>query len=256
MLLVISTPALAAEKDWENSLVTDRPDSAESSLVVGKYRLQMETSISHSHNQDAGVRTQAVFFPTLFRFGVFDWLEARMESNWLQIQKATGSATQTGFNDIALGVKGHAWDQDGFRPSSGALLHISTPTGANAYTADVFIPTFKLLNDWDLPRDFSLGTNVGFDVPERDAANQKFARFLYAIALGIPIANTEERLRLFTEMAGAVPVDSIDNPEYKADAGFTFLLTPDMQLDLFANFGLNESTTDVITGVGFSWRAL
>lgn len=254
LILLLFSPSTWAQ-DWENALVTDRPDAAESSRTVGKLRLQIETSFGFETDRGGGVTTNTYNFPTLFRFGLIDPLEFRVESPMGQFHKQTGQPHGKGWNDLAFGFKAHLLDQDGPIPSMGFLVHLSTPTGTNNYTANSYDPAAKWLNDWDLPAGFSLGTNIGLDVPQ-DAAGGRFARILYAAALGRNLSFISERLRIFAEIQGAVPVQSPQPNEQTFDSGLTFLLTPDIQLDTLVQVGLTDATTDVTTGLGFSWRVL
>ena len=43
-------------------------------------------------------------------------------------------------------------------------------------------------------------------------------------------------------------------PQHFMDGGLLYLLTPNIQLDLRAGFGLNDSSTDFFTGAGLSFR--
>lgn len=237
-------------------LITDRPDTAESSKVVGKYRLQVETSFAFGHNNDNNTTTRTYNFPTLVRFGVLPWLELRAESEMNQFQTQTGQNTQRGFTDIAFGFKTHLLDNEGWVPSMGVLFHIGTPTGHDNFTSNTYEPMLKWLNDWGLPADFSLGTNIGFDVPARNTNGEKYARVLYAGTVGHPVTFISENLNTFVEVQGIVPVESTDPNEHTFDAGFTFIITPDIQVDTFIQIGLVEATTDITTGIGFSWRML
>lgn len=244
----------AQEKNWNEALVTDRPDTAESSLTVGRLRFQTETSFAFSHDQNSGINTNTYSFPTLFRFGVFKNFEARLESETYAIQTKTGTPKESGFTDIAVGFKIHFFDQKTALPSFGFLAHMNIPTGKSSFSSEVAEPIFKALADWNLPLDFSLGINIGIDVPVRDSRGDKFARFLYAASLGHPLPPLPERWRAFIELAGATPINNNKADEHHFDLGTTFLITPDMQVDTFVQVGLNRNTPDITTGLGFSLR--
>lgn len=256
VLLGVSLPVWSEESfdRFADALVTDRPDAAEASVTVGKLRFQVETSVAFSHDHDAGVTSRTYGMPTLLRFGVIDPLELRVEGELVSIQTETGATTQRGVPDMAFGLKAHAFDQKGVRPSFGVLAHVGAPTGTDALSSNALEPSFKVLADWELPADFSLGTNYGFDIPARDIAGDKFARFLYAAALNHPTPFLKERMRVFIEAAGAVPFKKGKTMEHTFDAGLALFLTPDIQLDSFVAIGLNAASAGVQTGLGFSWR--
>lgn len=239
---------------FSDALVTDRPDAAEASVTVGKLRFQVETSVAFRHDHDAGVTTRTYGAPTLLRFGVIEPLELRVEGEIFSIRTATGAPTECGLSDFAFGMKGHFFDQQKWRPSLGVLAHVSVPTGADALSSNGVEPSFKVLTDWELPADFSLGTNYGLDVPVRDAAGDKFARFLYAAALNHPTPFLKDRMRVFVEAAGALPLKRNKAMEHTFDTGLAFFITPDIQLDTFVQLGLTAAAPGVQTGLGLSWR--
>lgn len=249
---LLALPAFA--QDWDNALVTDRPDTAESSLTVGRNRFQLETGASFDHDRKVGVTTQTINFPTLVRYGVLEPLEFRVEGNLFQSQSATGSARANGFTDLDFGLKWHLFDTLGIRPSFGLLAHLTVPTGKKSFSGEGTVPTFKTLIEWDLPRDFSFGMNLGFDVPVQDGAGDKFAQFLYAAALGIPSPVLPERLGFFAGASGIIPTVSGKSEQHAVEGGVTFLGTPNLQFDTFVTAGLNRNTTDIGTGLGLSWR--
>jgi hypothetical protein len=253
LTLTLTTP-LRADDDFENALVTDRPDAAEASVTVGQLIFQTETSFSFAYNKDAGATTNTYSFPTLLRFGIIDPLELRIEGEIFSVQTQTGTARQSDVNDLDFGLKGHLFDQAGWRPSLGLLAHITTPIGRAPFTDSGYAPIFKVIADWDLPKDFSLGSNLGFDVPVRDSAGDKYARILYTFALGIPSPWISERLGFFLEHAGAIATQSGKDHELSINSGVTFLITPNMQIDTFVGIGLNDATDDIGTGLGFSFR--
>ena len=254
-LSFLSTTAFAEEKSFADSLVTDRPDAAEASETVGKKVFQLETSISFTQDKAAGTTTRTYNFPTLLRFGLLDNFELRIEGAMLQIQTQSDQDRETGFTDLDFGVKWHLQAGDKWKPSLGLLAHLTTPTGKEkeGFSSDVVEPSFKVLMDWDLPRGFSIGTNLGFDVPAGDGQD-KFARALYAAALGIPSPWLEERLGFFIEFSGAIPTISGKTEEHYFDSGITFLITPDIQIDIASQLGLNGAAADLNIGTGVSVR--
>lgn len=251
-LVLCSTAAFAAP-DWSDTLTTDRPDAAEASVTVGKRRFQVESSVAYTRDTDAGVTTTAYAFPTLLRYGIVDPLELRMEAEIFTFSN-DGTGSDRGRNDLDIGLKGHFCDQQGARPSFGTLAHLTLPVGNDAYSTNGFEPSAKILADWELPAGFSLGTNLGMDLPVRDAAGDKFARALYAAAFGHAIPGTKDRLRLFIEAAGAVPLKSGKDSEHTFDSGLAWLATPNLQFDVAAQVGLNDAAANLSGGLGVSWR--
>lgn len=252
-LLVVSKTGAAHHP---SAIGTDRPDAAESSEVVGKNHFQIETSFSLSHDRAAGVTERIYSFPTLLRYGIVAPLEFRLESETFAIRTRTRNATDKGFTDLAFGVKLHLVDNQEWVPSFGVLAHMTVPTGTSAFTSTVAEPIFKTLFDWELPADFSLGTNLGFDVPVRDGQGDKFARMLYSVATGHPLNFLSKNWRLFVELAGAVPLANNKPDEHSLDSGIIWRISDLLQVDTLVQIGLSRTTPDITWGLGVSWKAL
>ena len=248
------TPLTFANESSNHALVTDRPDAAESSETIGKLRFQLETSFAFSQDKASGITIRDYNFPTLLRFGVLEWLELRAEGEMLQIETQSGSSAQTGFTDLAVGAKAHLQDNDGLAPSLGLLAHASLPTGRNSFSSHVVEPILKVLMDWELPLDFTLGFNLGTDLPVRDAFNDKFVRLLYAAAVGHSLPWISDQLRIFAEGAGAIPLTSGKASEHTFDAGLAFCITTNIQIDTVLQVGLTDASPDFTAGLGFSMR--
>ncbi|MBI4126300.1 MAG: transporter [Deltaproteobacteria bacterium] len=255
ILLMTTVENDAQADDYKHALISDRPDTAEASYTVGKYRLQVETSFALTHDRAAGVTTRAYNFPTLLRFGLNEWLEVRAEGDTLQFQTETGAGTTTGFTDTSFGAKVHLQENEGIAPSVGILAHVALPTGRDAFSTNTVEPEAKVAMDWELPQDFSLGTNVGLDLPAQDAAGDKYLRFLYAVALNHPFPWwRSEQFRFFIEFAGAEPTVSGKDGEHTFDAGLAYFITPNVQVDTFMNVGLTDAAPDFATGLGLCMR--
>lgn len=244
-----------ADDPWSDAIVADRPDVAETSLTVGKLRFQIETSFEFTQDIEAGITTRRYSFPTLFRFGIIDPLELRLEGEWFIVETESGQPTHKGFSDVAFGLKAHVLDAGpkGI-PSLGLLAMVLAPTGKAELSANAWIPVFKVLADWDMVYNLSLGVNVGVDVPERDAAGDKYAQFIYAVSFGYLIHGLDDRLRTFVEVAGIVPLKSNKDVITLLNAGLAYLLTPNMQIDGFVRVGLNAASPDTQGGIGYAVR--
>lgn len=237
-----------------NPMSTDRPDAAETSEVVCHTHFQLETSFFYTHNKTTGVTDQTYSFPTLLRYGLLEYLELRLETEIVSIQTQTGSQTETGLNDLAIGTKLHLFDSENWIPSFGTLVHLSLPIGQSPFSSEAFEPTFKTLADWKLPLNFSLGTNAGMDIPVQDSQGDKYTRFLYAVAVGHPLSFVSDDWGVFVEWAGAVPLKSNKLTEQTLDTGLTWGLSDSIQLDTVVQIGITRPTPDVAVGLGFSWR--
>lgn len=257
MLLPVVAYAGDAEADnpYADALITDRPDVADTSYAVGKLKFQIETSFEYIQDNRGGVTTRTYFFPTLLRFGIIDPLEFRVENGLYAFRTQTGTRYQHGFTDVAFGFKWHFLDAGpkGI-PSMGLLAAVSAPTGEDEFSFNAWVPIFKLLTDFELPFNISIGINVGVDVPGRDGVGDKYADFLYAISFGYNVHRTDNRLRLFIEVSGISPMKSNKADIRTLNTGVAFLITPNVQVDSFVRVGITPSTPDMAGGLGWGFR--
>ena len=78
----------------DGAIATDRPDFVESSDVVGPGRFQLETGLTTDRRAQAGVTVRTLTTPTLFRYGIGDTLELRLETEGYTRER-TSAATST-----------------------------------------------------------------------------------------------------------------------------------------------------------------
>jgi hypothetical protein len=203
VLLVLVVPARAADP-----IFTDRPDIAEGSRVVDRGAVQLEQGVA----LDGPGST--VSFPSLTRVGVGHDLEVRLETPVLAI--GDGGAA---FDGVAVGGKWHAYDTDG-GPSVGVLVHAE-------FDGDFgFAPVAKVACDLDLPAGLELGLNVGGTVAGGGVGG------LWAVAVGRPLTDV---FRVYVEASGAV-ASGVAVTDF--DAGASYLVNDDVQLDLSGLYGL------------------
>jgi hypothetical protein len=230
----------------EDTIATDRPDFVESSNVVGKGRVQIETSVAQ--DRESGARTFST--PVLLRLGVSDTLELRIETDGRLRASADGMATQRGYGDASLGVKWHLRDQDGALPSTAVLLHTDLTSGSAAFRAPGPRPSFRVAAEWELADGMSFGVMPGV-ATDREAGPRRTTAILAAV-LG---KEWTDRLRSFVELA-APRIARARNGGTVAtfDIGAAYMLTDRCQVDAALSRGLNRNTADLSWTVGFSFK--
>lgn len=244
-------PAHAAD----DGIVTDRPDFVESSLTVGKYRFQVETSVNLERDDSDGVKTRSWSTPTLLRFGVADDLELRLESDGFMRMRvedpAAGTATERGWNDLDIGAKWHMRDQEGALPSVGWLLHATLDTGSSAFRGGDVRPSLRASIEWDLGGGWGLGLMPGLAY-DKDASGDRYTAGIFGAVLGYSL---NDRSRVFAEIAAAqIASDEHGGDVVAFDFGATYLLTDTVQVDTAVNVGANDDTPDLAWTLGLSMK--
>ena len=236
----------------EDTIATDRPDFVESSDVVGAGRFQLETGLTTSRQAQAGITVRTLTTPTLFRLGIGETTELRLETDGYTRQRASddlGSLTEHGWSDLSLGVKWHVLDGAGTTPGVAWLLHVDTATGSKAFRGTGLRPSLRAAIEWDLPEEFSLGVMPGVYV-ERNDAGKRFAGAIFAVTLG---KEWSPKWHSFVELAGQQLASRRNGGNVVTlDAGLAFVATPTLQFDIEVSHGLSDAAPDLESGVGVS----
>jgi hypothetical protein len=235
----------------DEPIATDRPDFVESSQVVGKGRIQLETSVAHERDRDH-VRTWST--PTLLRIGVGDSSELRIETDGRTVVHEGGRST-AGYADSALGVKWHLADQGtgGFpgQPSLGVLAHVDLPSGGRGFKGRGLRPSLRLAAEWELADGYAFGVMPGLAT----GSTEDGKRYGYGILAATLGKELNERLRGFVELAAPqVARPRFGGTQASFDTGLAWLVNKDCQLDVSLARGLNRNTPDLSVAVGLSVR--
>jgi hypothetical protein len=241
---VFAVPAAQADDDTINP---DRPNVANSSQVVGNHRVQLETGVQWDRQRDADAHVRTLTTPTLLRLGVSDALELRVETDGRTIEHASDPLAGThtvsaGWADLSAGVKWHVADQDGVRPSIGLIAEVALPTGSARLRGSGFRPAVELPVEWDLGHDWSLGVMPGV-VRDSDVTYGVFAA-----SVGKAF---NERLHGFAEVAAP---QIGHGTQAQVDAGVSWLVSRDCQLDAMVVHGVNRQTPGLSLAFGVSVR--
>jgi hypothetical protein len=245
--------AFAGDDDQINP---DQPGLVESSRVVGQGRLQLETGVQWDRQRDDSSHQRTLYSPTLLRIGLGESTELRIETDGRTIIHAsdpsTGVHTVTaGYADTDLGLKWHLADGPENAPSLGVLLHAALPSGSSELRGHGLRPSLRLVGEWELPHDLTLGLMPGLAIDSDDNG----ARYGYGILAANLGKAFNERLHGFVELAAPqIARASHGGTQASFDTGLTWLVNKDCQLDVALNHGLNHRTPDLSLAFGVSIR--
>jgi len=223
-------------------LQTDRPDVTEGATTMPAGRLQLETGLARETDDGDADQT---FGQALVRYGLLDGVELRVElGSW---QRLAGGAD--GWDGGSLGLKARLFDGGEGMPQTSVVLTAGTPFGNDEVAADAWQPDVKLAADWALPGGFGLGANVGWGRPVEDG--RRFDQATWSVAVGPPGG---ERLGTFVEYFGTSREGAGGDATHYLDAGVTWAVGPDLQLDVYGGAGLVSAATDWFVGAGAAVR--
>ena len=225
ILLLISSTVTA-------QISTDRPDQTEASVVLPKNLLQIESGFVF---QDEEV------FNTLFRYGISEKVEFRLNTNFMLLDSPDGlNIPSPRFGDIEIGMKIQIFKSAESSTIVAFLSHLSLPTASKYYTNDGYGTLNRFLISHDFSETFSVGYNLGYN----KVYGEKGA-FVYTLAF----AKSLNKWGVYAEIFGE---KSKKNSQSNFDLGFTYLINKDFQLDISFGEGFNNDLS--YFAVGASWN--
>ncbi len=222
-------------------LVTDRPDFTESALVIPATMVQFESGVEYVDSRGQNALT----FPQLLtRIGVGYDLEVRLGlTGWTRI--SSGGQSDVYRNDLLLESKYQLTETQASVPM-GLLLVATLPTGDEQISSGKSEYGLKWAASYDLNERTGISANIG--AVSISDGNERKLLSLASLAFGFAL---NDRFGVFIETYAEAVQKQTWQPVL--DGGFTFLLTPLLQLDLYAGKGLNDTATDVTVGGGLSF---
>lgn len=210
-----------------SQLTSERPDQTESSLVLSKGHVQIETGISIEDSESN--------INTLFRIGIIDGIEMRLNSNYL-INDDISNLKKSSFSDFEIGAKFKILDEDNNRIKIGFLTHLSVPTAPEIFSYNEYGLLSRLLVSHDIKNDSQIGYNIGYN-----KYNNYDGQFIYTLVYGKSLGSFGVFFEIFGE-------ESSNNSNLNFDSGITYLFDNDKQLDLSIGRGLNSDMFYISAG--------
>ena len=213
-----------------SQIVTDRPDQTEASITVSKKMIQVESGMSF----ESSVKT----LNTLFGIGLSDGFEFRLNTNYLSPKDNGLSAS---FSDLELGTKIQLYRAKDTGTNIAFLSHVVVPTANETYTDNGVGFLNRVLVSHALSESFSIGYNLGYNKRYKQDGD-----FIYTLSFAKSFGN----LGTYFEVYGN---ESESSSLFNFDFGGTYLLNPNLQLDISYGRGINNDIVDYFAA-GISWR--
>ena len=229
------------KKDY-GTISTDRPDQTEASNVVPKKFLQIETGAFYEELNNIKATT---YNTTLLRYGLLDNLELRLGFDNTKV-KFNSNTIASGFSPLLLGVKIGITEEKGALPEIAFIGHVNMPfLASNDFDTKSTGTDFRFSLSHTLSERSSLGYNLGM-AWDGDITT---ASYIYTIAYGYSIS---DKVGAYFELYGDIPEDSSFNHLW--DAGFTYLVSDNIQLDVSGGTGITKNVQDLFLSAGISIR--
>jgi hypothetical protein len=252
-LFLVSSLVVLSQNDTEDvpDIITDRPDQTESAAVVPFNMLQIETGFVYEKDEtDLAEYTNTAFNSTLLRYGLFKSTELRIGMEYLEetvnFKPSGPKSLVNGFSPLYTGLKIKITEEEGWIPEMALLGSLTWPATANKDLKPSYVaPALRMAFAHTLSENLSLGYNLGAEWN----GEMPNAGYYYSVALGIGLTS---QLGAFVESYGTMYEEF--KPEHKADAGLTWMLNKNFQLDVSGGIGLSDISPDYFVSFGLSYR--
>jgi hypothetical protein len=250
-----SAEQLGGPPAWDDPLASDRPDFTEASCTVGRGVCQLEMGYTYFHDDDGVTSLNSHSFPEmLLRMGVLaDWLELRLAWNYGHEALATGGVrnSTSGSEDLYLGLKLGLTPQQGIFPEMSLMPQMTVPLGS-AFTADRVLPGVNWLYGWEVSECISTAGSTQLNLSVDGGTGNEYVEMAQSWTIGLSLA---ENLGMYTEWFVLAPAGAdTARTEHYLDAGFTYSVTNNLQLDIRAGKGVSAAAVDFFAGTGLVAR--
>jgi hypothetical protein len=242
------------DKDEEPKRIDpDRPHLPESSTTVGLGRAVLETG--YTYNTSGGFFPLHSFPEAVLRVGMFaDWFELRIGQN-LASQTTPDAfgvrSTNTGAEDLQLGVKLALTEQHQCLPESALILQMTAPTGSKAFTANRVLPGIHYDCTWEVIKNLLSVETVIFADGAVDDHGHTFTMLGHGVTAAYDVT---KKLEAFGELDSFYAAGDSAPPQHYFVAGLVYFITRDCEIDCRAGIGLNEHADGYLIGSGFAIR--
>ena len=239
-ILMIAGFCRAQEEEF--SFPTDRPGNVWGSEVLPFNRCSWENGFSFE--RDHGNRTIALP-STIVRYGIFENVELRVGTDFQLFEELPYETQQFGITPLTIGTKIHCYDGKGGFPSVAVLAQLQSPhVGSANLLPDHLAPAMYLIFENDINDWFAICYNVG---AEWDGVTATPTTFL-GLNLGFSITDD---LGTYVETFNYLHPDG---NQYLTEIGLTFTPMPRLQLDVEADFDVQNLQEYFRMGCGIAWR--
>jgi hypothetical protein len=233
---------------------TDRPDKTESPYTVDAGHFQIEAdlvSFGIDNRNASNERTFGINVGNVnLKAGLLNNADLQLVvENYVYEQVRTAGVTtrKSGFGDLTTRLKVNLWGNDGGTTAFGVMPFVKFPTNTGGLAnkqveGGVIFPLAV-----ELPYGWGMGVMTEVDIVSREDGGYG-PDFINSITFSHDIVGN---LAGYVEFFSQVSEAELD---ITLDAGLTYALTEDIQLDCGCNFGVTEAAEDFNPFVGISMR--
>ncbi len=236
---------------------TDRPDKTESAYTVDAGRIQIETDlVAYTRDREDGLSVETLdIVPFNFKIGLTNDADLQIVYGSFSRVRVDGplgfSESESGAGDLVLRLKRNIWGNDGGRTALAVMPFIKLPTSTFADANDdveggVIVPLAI-----DIGNGVGLGLMTEVDVVRSEVDGGYTPSFINSATISFELT---QRLGMYVEIFSERSTESGAQSVVTFDAGLTYAVTDNLQLDVGANIGVTKVADDINVFAGLSQR--
>jgi hypothetical protein len=249
-------------RELMREMSTDRPDKTESAYTVDAGHFQFEMDVlNYSYDRDNGLPgdttiESVAIAPINLKLGLCNRADVQLVLEPYTSVRTHMRATrqvekQRGFGDVTVRLKGNMWGNDGGLTALALMPYVKLPTnqddlGNNSVEGGLIVPLAV-----ELPWGWGMGVMTQFDFIRDESGSGHHPEFVNTVTFAHDIVGN---LGGYVEFFSAVSTERGSEWIGTVDAGLTYALTEDIQLDAGINIGVTRSADDWNPFLGISWR--
>jgi len=257
-LLALAALAAPAALAQERELSTDRPDKTESPYTVPAGRFQVELDfVTYTIDRAAGVRAETVnVLPVNVKAGLDADTDLQIIFDSYIHQSINDRVAGTrreldGIGDLTVRLKRNLLGNDGGKAALAIMPFVKLPTnsgglGNDAVEGGIIVPLAIAIG-----QGVGLGLMTEIDLLRDEDGAGYSPSFVNTATIGFDLT---ERLGLYTEIFTERSAERGADWVVTFDAGLTYAISDDIQIDAGANLGLTQAADDIALFVGLSRR--
>jgi hypothetical protein len=154
--------------------------------------------------------------------------------------------TMSGLNPVTIRIKEKIADESGILPTTSFIGYLTIPHFAtDNFKTTYFAPAFRFTMQNTLSDKFSIGYNLGLEWD----GESPYPTFIYTFTTDYSISN---KIGIFIEIYGFTPQKL--KADHRFDCGLSYLLRPNVSLDIEGGAGLTPNAPKYYLACGFSFR--
>lgn len=224
------------------SFSPDRPGMATGTSVLPSGKVIWESGIEAA-NQNGWVFTLPT---TMLRVGVSSFAEVRLEYDGSLFKEQDKWSYCT--EPIVLGAKFKIFDGKGWIPQISFMANLDIPSNSKLAKEMYVAPSLYLLFSNDITEWLNLTYNLGEEWNGIDSTPSTFLGICLSASITDSFGAFVENYNSFFKRIGETTCSF-----WNLDMGLTYLISPNLQIDCYGGFNLQQPSSSYLFGCGIAW---